>query len=389
MAGRIPQSFINDLIDRLDIVDVVGSRVQLKKAGKNYSGLCPFHDEKTPSFSVSPDKQFFHCFGCQESGTALTFIMKFDRLEFIEAIEQTAKQLGLTVPREGGGGRSHRPPDAGVLRVLDSAAQYFRGALRHAPVAIDYLKQRGLTGEIARDFGVGYAPAGWQNLSDHLNHESPDLLLKAGLATTNDKGRQYDRFRDRIMFPIRDTRGRVIGFGGRVLTGDDGPKYLNSPETEVFNKSQELYGLFEVRRALRQVEEVIVVEGYMDVVALAQHGVANAVATLGTASGEPHFRKLYRNTPKVVCCFDGDAAGRKAAWRALENALGVLDEHRQLYLAFLPDGEDPDSLIRKQGKKGFLQFINNAWRVRVFIGYIGGRFGFDHPGWPRKVFGVN
>ncbi|XOV84232.1 MAG: DNA primase [bacterium] len=359
MAGRIPQSFINDLLTRVDIVDVIESRMTLKKTGKNYSGLCPFHDEKTPSFSVSPDKQFFHCFGCQESGTALTFIMNFDRLEFVEAVENLAQQLGLEVPREQTG-TARAPVDPDLYEVLNKAERYYRQALRHAPQAIAYLKSRGLTGEVARDFGMGYAPPGWQNLMENLDGVSEKSLLAAGLATESDKGRVYDRFRDRIVFPIRDTRGRVIGFGGRTLTADDGPKYLNSPETVLFQKGQELYGLYEARRALRRIDRLILVEGYMDVVALAQHGVANAVATLGTASGEAHFHKLYRYTDEVVCCFDGDNAGRQAAWKALENALPTLTEMRQVKFVFLPDGEDPDSLIRTQGKAGFDQFVNNA-----------------------------
>ncbi len=359
MAGRIPQSFINDLLSRVDIVDVIDSRMTLKKTGKNYSGLCPFHDEKTPSFSVSPDKQFYHCFGCQESGTALTFIMNFERVEFVEAVEILAASMGLEVPRE----RSHRAQpkvDLDLYDILNRAERFYRSSLRHSETAIAYLKQRGLTGEVARDFGIGYAPPGWQNLADALKGVSTAKLIAAGLMIENEKGRTYDRFRDRIMFPIRDSRGRVIGFGGRTLASDDGPKYLNSPETEVFHKGAELYGLYEARRALRRIERLIVVEGYMDVVALAQHGVANAVATLGTASGEGHFHKLYRYADEVICCFDGDSAGRQAAWKALENALPTLNEHRQLKLVFLPDGEDPDSLIRKQGKSGFETFVANA-----------------------------
>ena len=274
MAGRIPQSFINDLLARIDIVDVIEQRMTLKKTGKNYSGLCPFHDEKTPSFSVSPDKQFYHCFGCQESGTALTFIMNFDRLEFVEAVEALAAQLGVEVPREQSG-RVRPKADPDLYEVLSQAERFYRQSLRAAPQAVEYLKNRGLTGEVARDFGIGYAPAGWQNLSEHLTKVKPSLLLETGLQIKNDNGRVYDRFRDRIMFPIRDTRGRVIGFGGRTLGADDGPKYLNSPETPVFQKGAELYGLYEARRALRRIDKLIVVEGYMDVVALAQHGVAN------------------------------------------------------------------------------------------------------------------
>lgn len=368
MPGRIPQSFINDLIDRLDIVDVVEQRMSLKKSGRNYSGLCPFHDEKTPSFSVSPDKQFFHCFGCQESGTALTFIMKFDRLEFVEAVEMVAGQLGLEVPREGGG-RPRPKVDQTVYDVLHKAAEYYRASLPKSDKAVAYLKeQRGLTGNVARDFELGYAPDGWQNLQTGLPGVSETLLEKAGLVNRSEKGRVYDRFRDRIVFPIRDTRGRVIGFGGRIMGKADGPKYLNSPETEVFHKGKELYGLFEARRAMpTNLKRLVVVEGYMDVVALAQYGISNAVATLGTASGTAHFQKLFRYVDEVVCCFDGDQAGRQAAWKALENALPELNEHRQLKFMFLPDGEDPDSLVRAQGAPGFEEFLNNAQPAMEFL----------------------
>ncbi len=360
MAGRIPQSFINDLIARLDIVDVVESRMTLKKTGKNYQGLCPFHDEKTPSFSVSPDKQFFHCFGCQESGTALTFVMKYDSMEFVEAVEFLAQQLGLEVPREQGRTPQKAAVDPDLYEVLNRAQSIFRQSLRDATAAIEYLKGRGLTGEVARDFGIGYAPAEWHTLTQHMPGVREALLLSAGLLIKNDQGRVYDRFRDRITFPIRDTRGRVIGFGGRTLAASDGPKYLNSPETPVFHKGSELYGLYEARKALRRIDRLIVVEGYMDVVALAQHGVANAVATLGTATGEAHFKKLYRYADEVVCCFDGDPAGRQAAWKALENALPTLNEHRQLKFVFLPDGEDPDTLIRSAGRNQFDQYLDNA-----------------------------
>ena len=289
MAGLIPQSFINDLIDRADIVDVVGSRVTLKKSGKNYSGLCPFHDEKSPSFSVSPDKQFFHCFGCQESGSALTFLMKYERMEFVEAVEALAKDLGLTVPREKSN-RNYVEVDQRIFQSLEQAERVYKQELRASPAAVDYLKGRGLTGVTARDFGIGYAPEGWHCLSEMLQQEgiSADVMLKAGLTIKNDSGRVYDRFRHRIMFPIRDVRGRVIGFGGRKLGDEEGPKYLNSPETPVFAKNQELYGLYEARKALRSIDCLLVVEGYMDVVALAQRGFPNAVATRGTATGAAH-----------------------------------------------------------------------------------------------------
>jgi DNA primase len=356
--GRIPQSFINDLLNRVDIVDVVDARVTLRKAGKNYQALCPFHNEKTPSFSVSPDKQFYHCFGCGVSGTALTFLMEFDRMEFVEAVETLARMAGVEVPRE----QSGPPPKdhSDLYDVLGQAERFYRQELRNAPDAVAYLKNRGLSGEVARDFGIGYAPDAWDGVRKALADVSEARLLEAGLLIRNDNGRVYDRFRGRVMFPIRDTRGRIIGFGGRILGGDGGPKYLNSPETEVFHKGRELYGLYEARRALRRLDRLLVVEGYMDVVALAQAGIANAVATLGTATTPEHFHKLYRYSEEVVCCFDGDNAGRQAAWRALESALPVLKDGRQLRFMFLPEGEDPDTLVRARGKGAFLELASHA-----------------------------
>jgi len=360
MAGLIPQSFINDLVARVDIVAIIDERVKLKKAGKNYQGLCPFHDEKSPSFSVSPDKQFYHCFGCGESGTALKFLMEYDRLEFVPAVEALAAIVGVAVPREGGA-RPNRRVGTELYDVLEGAAKVFRRELKNAPEAIEYLKNRSLTGITARDFGLGFAPDAWDTMMTTLGVTGPDSkgaseseLLRAGLLTENDRGRRYDRFRNRVMFPIRDTRGRVIGFGGRVL-GAGEPKYLNSPETDVFKKGQELYGLYEARKALRNIDEFFVVEGYMDVIALAQAGIANAVATLGTASGQVHFEMLYRFAPRVTCCFDGDNAGRAAAWKALASALPALKDGCQLRFMFLPDGEDPDSLVNSEGKDGFLR----------------------------------
>jgi DNA primase len=358
MAGRIPQAFINDLIARVDIVDVIDARLTLKKAGKNYQALCPFHDEKTPSFSVSPDKQFYHCFGCGASGTALTFLMEYDRLEFVEAVEALARIAGVEVPREKSAAPEKDHTD--LYGVMREAERFFRQSLKAHPPAVDYLKSRGLSGEIARDFGIGYAPDAWDALRNALGSVPEATLLEAGLLTRNDRGRVYDRFRDRVMFPIRDTRGRVIGFGGRVFGAGDGPKYLNSPETPLFHKGRELYGLYEARRALRRIDRLLVVEGYMDVVALAQAGIANAVATLGTAATPEHFQKLYRYTDEVVCCFDGDNAGRQAAWRALESALPALGEGRQLKFMFLPEGEDPDSLVRERGKAAFLDLAASA-----------------------------
>ena len=364
MAGLIPQSFIDDLLNRSDIVEVVSSRIQLKKAGKNYTACCPFHKEKTPSFSVSPDKQFYYCFGCGAGGNALGFIMDHDSLEFPQAVEELAKRAGMEVPREEGGpGRKPRQPvDSPLYPLLDAAAEYYRQALKSHPArkaAVEYLKSRGLSGVIARDFGLGFAPPGWDNLIKHLGGDSLQhkAMLDAGLLIENaETGRSYDRFRDRVMFPIRDSRGRIIAFGGRVL-GDDKPKYLNSPETPVFHKGQELYGLYEARKANRDLDEIMVVEGYMDVIALAQQGLRNAVATLGTATSDEHLKRLFRVVPSVLFCFDGDAAGRKAAWRALESTLPNLQDGRRARFLFLPEGDDPDSLVRREGTDAFLARI--------------------------------
>ncbi len=360
MAGLIPQSFIDDLLNRSDIVEVVGSRIQLKKTGKNYSALCPFHKEKTPSFSVSPDKQFYYCFGCGAGGNALGFVMDHDQLDFPQAVEELAKRAGMEVPREDSG-RKHKPRqpvDSPLYPLLAAAADYYRQALKSHPTrkaAVEYLKGRGLSGVIARDFGLGFAPPGWDNLMKHLGGDAlqQKALIDAGLLIENaENGKRYDRFRDRIMFPIRDSRGRVIAFGGRVL-GDDKPKYLNSPETPVFHKGRELYGLYEARQANRDLDEIMVVEGYMDVIALAQQGLRNAVATLGTATSEEHLKRLFRIVPSVLFCFDGDAAGRKAAWRALEATLPNLQDGRRARFLFLPDGEDPDTLVRAEGTDAF------------------------------------
>ena len=365
--GRIPQSFINDLLQRVDIVEVIDARVALKKAGRNYKACCPFHEEKTPSFNVSPERGFYKCFGCGVAGTALTFLMEYEHLEFVEAVEALARVVGVEVPREGG--RGERKPDEELYTLLRRAAALYRRALGEHPAsarAREYLKARGLTAEIAKDFGIGFAPPGWQFVHDALgtNDAVTRKLTEAGLLARSQGGRVYDRLRDRIVFPIRDTRGRVVGFGGRVLPGQDedpGPKYLNSPETAVFHKSRELYGLYEARRTPgRRLERLIVVEGYMDVVALAQQGIDNAVATLGTAVGREHLEKLFRNVPEVVCCFDGDTAGREAAWRGLEVGLASLSEGRRLKFVFLPDGEDPDTLVRGAGRAAFDSLVDAA-----------------------------
>lgn len=372
MAGLIPQTFIDDLLDRIDIVDVVDARVKLKKTGKNYSACCPFHEEKTPSFTVSPDKQFYYCFGCGASGTALGFVLEHDRLSFPDAVEELAKMVGLEVPREASNDSPRQQERKNLYQLLEKTDQFFRQQLRHSPArqhAINYLQQRGLSGEIARDFGIGYAPPGWDNLlkAIGLTEEDKHLLAEGGMLIERpEDGRRYDRFRNRIMFPIRDTRGRVIGFGGRVL-GDDKPKYLNSPETPVFHKGRELYGLYEARQAYRQLPRLLVVEGYMDVVALAQFDIRYGVATLGTACGEDHLALAFKYTQEVVFCFDGDEAGRNAAKRALENSLGAMQDGRQVKFLFLPDGEDPDTLIRQVGAEKFSNMVELAVPLEDFL----------------------
>jgi len=352
VAGRIPQAFIDDLIQRADIVEIIGARVQLKKAGREFKSPCPFHNEKTPSFTVSPQKGFYHCFGCGAHGTALGFLMEFDRLEFPEAVEELAQLLGLEVPRDEAAER--RTPVAPVFDVLTRAADAYRRALKQHPEAIEYLQARGLSGATVAAFGIGYAPAGWDYMLRQFDErdETRRNLKSAGLIAERDNGGYYDRFRGRVMFPIRDSRGRVVGFGGRVI-GDDEPKYLNSPETPTFHKGRELYGLFEARRANRTLSRILVVEGYMDVVSLAQQGIDNSVATLGTATTPEHLRRLFRATQEVVFCFDGDRAGREAAWRALQTSLPEMREGRQVRFLFLPEGEDPDSLVQSEGADAF------------------------------------
>ncbi|HEC15162.1 MAG TPA: DNA primase [Sedimenticola sp.] len=368
MAGRIPTAFIDDLLSRADIVDLINRRLPLKKAGKDYQACCPFHDEKTPSFTVSRDKQFYHCFGCGAHGSAIGFLMEYDNMSFVEAVEELAQQAGLEVPREGGGkaGPDCRP----LYETLEQAARFYAGQLRTHPQAgraIDYLKARGLSGEIANDFGIGYAPPGWDNLMRHLGGDPQGLkqLREAGMTSESD-GRCYDRFRDRIMFPIRDHRGRTIGFGGRVLD-DTKPKYLNSPETPVFHKGRELYGLHETHKALRRIKRLLVVEGYMDVVALAQFGIRYAVATLGTATTPDHLARLFRTAPEIIFCFDGDRAGRDAGWKALDTSLPLMREGREVRFLFLPEGEDPDSLVRQEGTAAFEKRIDDAMPLSRFL----------------------
>ena len=355
----IPQDFIQTLLSRVDIVEVIDRRVPLKKAGANYQACCPFHNEKSPSFTVSPTKQFYHCFGCGAHGTAIGFLMEYAGLGYVEAIKELAGQLGLSVPEGSAANPERAKQAASLVEIMQRAAQFYRQQLKLAPHAIDYLKNRGLTGEIAARFGLGYAPTGWQNLEAMFDHYADPSLVEAGLVIINDAGQRYDRFRDRIMFPIVGQRGDVIGFGGRVLDAGE-PKYLNSPETPLFQKGNELYGLFQARRAIRDAGRVIVVEGYMDVVALAQHGVEYAVATLGTATTGTHVQKLLRHTDEIVFCFDGDAAGRRAAWRAMENSLAILNDGSHIGFLFLAPEHDPDSYIRAFGKDAFEALLTGA-----------------------------
>ncbi|GBG13380.1 DNA primase [Novimethylophilus kurashikiensis] len=364
----IPNHFVQELLNRVDIVDVVDTAVPLKKAGANYVACCPFHGEKTPSFTVSPTKQFYHCFGCGAHGTAIGFVMEYHGLGFVEAVEDLAKRAGVAVPREAATtARAPRvAPD--LYEVMKQASQYYRGELKKSPRAIEYLKGRGLSGEIAAKFQIGYAPPGWQPLRDVFPEYESEALSTVGLTIRNDEGRVYDRFRDRVMFPIHDQRGQIIGFGGRVLGGDgDGPKYLNSPETPLFQKGQELYGLFLARPAIRASGKVVVVEGYMDVVALSQHGVEYAVATLGTATTPLHIAKLTRQTEDIVFCFDGDAAGRKAAWRAAMNALPAVTDGLKLSFLFLPPEHDPDSYVREFGREGFESALSEALPLSTYV----------------------
>jgi DNA primase len=364
----IPQHFIDDLLARVNIIDVIDARIKLKKTGKNYSALCPFHKEKSPSFSVNPDKQFYYCFGCGAGGNALGFVMDYEHCSFPEAVEELAKGLGLDVPREHDRGRDIEREKRVKQQydVLEQASAFFQAQLRqHAEKqkAVDYLKGRGLSGSIAKRFGLGFAHPGWDNLLSAISAERADaeeLLLKSGMLIENEeRGRKYDRFRDRIMFPIRDVRGRVIAFGGRVLT-DEKPKYLNSPETETFHKGRELYGLWEARQSKGSLTRLMVVEGYMDVVSLAQHGLDWSVATLGTACTESHLERIFKVVPEVIFCFDGDAAGRKAAKRALDNAMSVMRDGLMARFLFLPEGEDPDTLIRAEGLEAFTERVNEA-----------------------------
>jgi len=366
--ARIPDAFIDDLLARADIVEVVGTRVPLKRQGKEYSARCPFHDERSPSFTVSPAKQFYHCFGCGAHGTALSFLMQYDRLEFLDAVEELARRVGVEVPRETQQ-RNANPETQDVYRALDAAATFFRRQLAGSDKARAYVARRDIDAAIAERYAIGYAPDGCGALKDALGTDPRrlSLLERAGLLSKNDKGHAYDKFRDRLMFPIHDRRGRVIAFGGRVIDPEDAPKYLNSPETSVFHKGRELYGLWQARQANPKLERLVVVEGYMDVVALAQHGVSQAVATLGTATTPDHAELLFRNAPDVFFCFDGDRAGRSAAWKALESVLPRMKDGRQAFFLFLPEGEDPDTIVRKEGAAGFDARLAQAMPLSAFF----------------------
>ena len=368
--ARLPQAFIDQVLDRTDIVDVVDRRVKLKKAGKNYSACCPFHQEKTPSFSVNPDKQFYYCFGCGAGGNALGFIMEYERMDFREAIELLAHSAGIEMPPEEADNAPQVDTQKPLYESMERATKLYEGFLRQhkdRKSVVDYLKRRGLSGEIARDFRLGFAPEGWDNLMQTLaDEESIEHALTVGLLIENDKGRKYDRFRDRVIFPIVNQRGKVIAMGGRVL-GDGKPKYLNSPETPLFSKSHELYGLHHIRKFAKNLSRIVVVEGYMDVIALAQFGIHYAVATLGTSVGKPHLEALFRRVEQVVFCFDGDEAGRKAAFRGMEAALPMMEDGRGVKFLFLPEGEDPDTVVRNKGPQHLEHLFDTAAPLETFL----------------------
>lgn len=372
MAGRIPRVFINDLLARTDIIDLIDARVKLKKQGKNWHACCPFHNEKSPSFTVNGEKQFYHCFGCGAHGNAIDFLMNYDKLEFVETVEELAAMHNLEVPYEAGNGPSQieRHQRQSLYQLMDGLNAFYQQSLTQpaAEPARQYLERRGLSSDVIARFAIGYAPPGWDNVLKRFgaNQENRQSLIDAGMLVTNDQGRSYDRFRERVMFPIRDKRGRVMGFGGRVL-GNDTPKYLNSPETDIFHKGRQLYGLYEAQQDNDEPQRLLVVEGYMDVVALAQYGINYAVASLGTSTTADHIQMLFRVTKNVICCYDGDRAGRDAAWRALETALPYMSDGRQLRFMFLPDGEDPDTLVRKEGKEAFEARMEQAMPLSTFL----------------------
>ncbi len=363
MSGRVPRSFIDDLLNRVDIVEVIDSRVPLKKKGREYWACCPFHGEKSASFSVSPAKQFFHCFGCQKSGNAVGFLMDYDHMEFVEAIEALAQTIGVDVPYEQGGAPPRKAEGLDAMyQAMEQSSEFYQAQLKQSETAIEYLKNRGISGQTAKTFGIGYAPPGWNNLKGEEK-----WLVDTGMLVKKDDGKQYDRFRNRLMFPIRDRRGRTIAFGGRVIDPEDNPKYLNSPESPLFHKSDEIYGLFELKKAVTNIERIFITEGYMDVVALAEHGVLTAVATLGTAINNRQIESLFRVCKNLVFCFDGDAAGKKAAWRSLEECLASLKEGRLARFLFLPEGQDPDSYIGEFGKDAFDCEVEQASTLTAYL----------------------
>ena len=386
MAGKIPQDFINELLSRIDIVDIIDAYVPLKKMGKNHKACCPFHDEKTPSFSVNQDKQFYYCFGCTASGTAITFLMEYLQMGFIEAIEDLASRAGMEIPREANNSFDQTNQSNKLYAQMELVTKYYSDQLennKNKNNVISYLEQRNINKETIIEFELGFAPPGWENLISSLakSKEVTKELQDVGVIIKNDRGGYYDRFRNRLMFPIRDQRGRVIGFGGRVLENES-PKYLNSPETIIFQKGKELYGLFQARKALKDLSELYIVEGYMDVIALAQFDIKNVVATLGTAATNEHIEKMFRITNKLIFCFDGDKAGERAAWRALENTLSFLKKGRQVYFIFLPSNEDPDTFVRKNGKNAFLdtkmltplsEFLFNSLSENINLEVLEGR----------------
>ena len=361
----IPKEFIDTLLSRTDIVDLIDSYVSLKKKGKSFMACCPFHNEKTPSFTVSTENQFYHCFGCGDHGNAITFIMKFERADFVGAIEILSTKLGLEIPKDSTPyqNEDHKP----LLDCLNAANSYYKEQLKISEKAKDYLKKRGLDGKTAKNFSLGYVPPGFNNIINKLKKDFDlETLEQAGLVSKNDNGKHYDKFRDRIMFPINDRRGRTVGFGGRVMDSSL-PKYMNSPETVLFDKSKILYGLYEAYQAHKKLDKILVVEGYMDVVALSQHGISNVVATLGTATTPEHVRQLFAATPEIIFCYDGDSAGRKAAWRALENLLGEFKDGKNVRFMFLPEGQDPDSIIQTHGEKGLKEYIKKSFSLGDFI----------------------
>jgi DNA primase len=366
--ARIPDAFIDDLLARTDIVEVVGSRVPLKRQGKEYAARCPFHDERSASFTVSPTKQFYHCFGCGAHGTAISFLMNYERLEFLDAVDELAKRVGMEVPRDTQA-RNENSDSRDLYAAVDAAAKFFQKQLATNDKARAYVERRGIDAGIVERYAIGHAPDGYSGLKDALGTDARrmSLLERAGLFSKNEKGHVYDKFRDRLMFPIHDRRGRVIAFGGRVLDPDDTPKYLNSPETALFHKGRELYGLWQAKQANSRLDRLVVVEGYMDVVALAQYGVTQAVATLGTATTPDHAELLFRNAPDVYFCFDGDRAGRGAAWKALESVLPRMKDGRQAFFLFLPEGEDPDTIVRKEGPDGFAARLAQAMPLSEFF----------------------